>query len=61
VDIESAGGCVVRFTYATELPIPDRTGATAEFSHNYTRSDISRRRVAFVSVPATKIGAGAAT
>jgi hypothetical protein len=40
VDIESAGGCVVRFTYATELPIPDRTGATAGFSHNYRRADI---------------------
>jgi hypothetical protein len=40
MDIGSAGGCVVRFAYATELPIPDRTGATAEFSHNYTRADI---------------------
>jgi hypothetical protein len=30
----------VRFTYATELPIPDRTGATAEFSHNYARVDV---------------------
>jgi hypothetical protein len=29
-------------------PIPDRTGATAEFSHKYPRADIQRRRVAFV-------------
>jgi hypothetical protein len=40
MDIESVGGCVVRFTYATELPIPDRTGATAEFSHNSTRAGV---------------------
>jgi hypothetical protein len=36
---------LVRFTYALELPIPDRAGATAEFSHNRPRADTYRRRL----------------
>jgi hypothetical protein len=52
---------VVRFTYATELPIPDRTGATAEFSHKYPAQTSSAVGSRSWIVAVTKIGAGAAT
>src|ERR1700722_17191541 len=41
--------------------MPDRAGATAEFSHNKTRAEIKRFWVAFVSVPAIKIDGDSST